>query len=143
MEHKYRINTYAVPTDAVEVPAFREAFRQAWHELPLLQVLPLDTAEANAVRNLEGVEYFEVVARCNNTGRIGAYAAVTLEEDIHVGKCLSIAWCWVNPKANGANGFVRKLHQQVRQYATDLGVPYCYTKTVGYNVIVKYKVNCI
>lgn len=136
---KYRIYTRDQSEHDFGTLAFRQAFAQAWHELPLLQAQPLPDAVEAAVQNLQGVEHLEVIARCNTTDKIVAYAAVALEEDIHVGECLSIAWCWVHKDAKGADGFVRKLHHQVKQYADNLEIPYCYTKTVGHNIITKYK----
>lgn len=137
---RYRIYTRDQREYNFGTLAFRQAFSKAWEELPLLQARPLLEATEVAVKNLQGVDHLEVIARCNLTDEVVAYAAVVPEEeDIHVGECLSIAWCWVSNRANGADGFVRKLHTLVRYYAEQLNVPYCYTRTVGYNVITKYK----
>lgn len=133
---RYDIYAYHVPEGGDSL--FEEAFEQAYQHLPLLQGLPYGEALRVAKANTDSTDFDELVMR-DSQGSLVGYAAVAVDWDCHVGKCLGVIWCWVHPDCQGSTRFVQTLHREVRSAAQKRGIPYAYTRTVGYSVITKYK----
>lgn len=104
-------------------------YAPAIDELPELQATPFIATYQRIARDIEANDRVEVIAT-HDGETVGALVLV-LEEDMHVGPCLTVQWAYVLPKHRGRAGIC--LYREVLAIAKRMKAPYlAYTHRSGH-----------
>lgn len=96
----------------------REAAVLAWYELPELQNQTRDQFVTRCLASCEKHSRVEMLLLFE--GAVHGAAVITPDEDLHVGKCLSVQWHYVAPAFRNS-GFAFKVLRTLRNVAQYAG----------------------
>ena len=101
---------------------------RAYESFKELRVRPFEETFESIRESTEENPREELV--CYLDGKAVAFACLVLDEDLHVGRSISVQWN-VNVSGETLLWFTRKLFKRVKELSKIHGIPYSYTKRIG------------
>lgn len=111
----------------------------AWYELPELQLTSKNAFIQRAEESIFRCPRVEIVYYPRGSDIPIGGCVVVEEEDLHVGRCMSLMWQYVLP-AYRSYGLAGQYIRSVRRLAREEGLPYAYSHRSGnFQYTVRYR----